>query len=267
MRGKVQSSTQPDGSQSATYLGCREAYTEGHIPGAVYLDWTSDLVDEHDPVPAQAAPAEKLAQVLGAAGIGDETLIVAYDDHTANQFATRLWWLLRYYGHRSVRVLNGGWPKWIGESRPVSTAIPHPAPVVFTPKLDASWRMTAEEVASRIGKASTQIVDARDEGQFTGRIRRGIRGGHIPGALHFPREAITAEDHTFLASDQLQAAAESAGVSPDREIVAYCNGGVAATSVLFALSMLGYPKLANYDGSWNEWNKRPEFPTEQSPDA
>jgi thiosulfate/3-mercaptopyruvate sulfurtransferase len=264
MRGKVQSSTQPDGSQNAAYFGCREAYAEGHIPGAVYLDWTSDLIDERDPVPAQAAPPEKLARVLGAAGIGDETLVVAYDDHAANQFATRLWWLLRYYGHGNVRVLNGGWPKWIGESRPISAAVPHPEPAVFIPKFQPHWRMTAEEVASRIGDAATQIVDARDEGQFTGRIRRGIRGGHIPGALHFPREAITTEDHAFLAPEQLQDAARSAGVDPDREVVAYCNGGVAATSVLFALSMLGYSKLANYDGTWNEWNKRPELPVERS---
>src|SRR5262249_18791561 len=103
MRGVVRTETGPDGAQQAVYEGARAAYDKGHIPGAVFLDWTRDIVDEDDPVPAQVAPAEKLAHVLGELGIGDEHRVIAYDDHPASQFATRLWWVLRYYGHQQVR--------------------------------------------------------------------------------------------------------------------------------------------------------------------
>ena len=262
MRGAVRTRLAAEGVQAAEYTGARSDYDEGHIPGAVYLDWTRDIADEDDPIPAQVAGAEKIRSVFQSQGIGDEHLIVAYDAHPASQFATRLWWLLRYYGHAQTRVLNGGWPKWVREQRPISTETPAYARSRFTPRVVSGWRATAEEVSGLIGVRDAAIVDARDADQYTGRIRRGSRGGHIPGALHVPREAFFESDGAFKSSEALSQALDARAVPRDKRVVAYCNGGVAATSVLFALSMLGHQQLTNYDGSWNEWAERDELRVE-----
>ena len=134
MRGYVRTKMVGDGVQTADYVGAAEEYETGHSPGAVYLDWTRDIVDENDPVVAQLAPAEKIERVLEAAGIGDGSLVVAYDSHPASQFATRLWWALRYYGHSQARVLNGGWAKWLREGRPVTTDRPDFPRAQFSPR-------------------------------------------------------------------------------------------------------------------------------------
>lgn len=260
MRGFVKTQTDPDGKQSAEYLGAREVYAAGHLPTAIYLDWTHDIVDLNDHVEAQLAPAEKFAEVLGSVGIGDDSEIVIYDAHPASQFATRLWWALRTYGHTKARVLNGGWAKWTAEGRLTTTDIPDFAPATFTPKPQAEWRATAEEVRDLIGNPEVVLLDARDDGQYTGKIARGPRGGHIPGARNVPREALIAPDGRFRSAEELQQIVEASGASREARNVAYCNGGVAATSVLFALSMLGYPRLTNYDGSWNEWTERHDLP-------
>ena len=263
MRGYVRT-VERDGVQDALYVGARDEYQQGHIPGALYIDWSSDIVDPDDAVEAQIAPAARFAEILGRLGIGDQHVVVAYDAHPASQFATRLWWALTYYGHDQVVVLNGGLPKWQRENLPLATAIPNYPPAVFTPVVQPQLRATAEDVLSMLGKQDTSVIDARERGQYTGEIVRGHgRAGHIPGALNLPREElIDPATGTFRSNEALAQIFTDAGVAPEQHVVAYCNGGVAATTVLFSLAMLGYPKLTNYDGSWNEWGKRQDLPTE-----
>ena len=264
MRGYVRTAPTGDGRQEATYVGAPEEYGEGHIPGAIYLDWTRDIVDPDDPIPAQVAPPARLADELGRRGIGDDSLVVAYDAHPTGQFATRLWWALRYYGHERVMVLDGGLAKWRREGRPLTREVPAYPPAVFTPRVQPEWRVTGEETLALIGDPAARLVDARDEAQYSGKVRRGAgRPGHIPGAMSLPREGlIDPGSGTFRPDRELRAIFTDAGIAPDARVVAYCNGGVAATTVLFGLALTGHERLTDYDGSWNEWGERHEWPVE-----
>lgn len=263
IRGYVRTVMNSSGVQEAHYVGAPEDYAQGHIPGAVYIDWTQDIVDLDDPVEAQIAPPEKFAQTMERLGIGDEHTVVVYDAHPASQFATRLWWALTYYSHRDVRVLNGGLPKWQRENLPLTTEVPAYPPAKFTPTVQPVLRATAQEVLAAIDQPGTCIIDARENAQYTGALSRGPgRAGHIPGALNVPREELIAPDGTFRPNEELSQVFAGVQVKPEERVIAYCNGGVAATTVLFSLAMLGYPTLTNYDGSWNEWGRRTDLPVE-----
>jgi 3-mercaptopyruvate sulfurtransferase SseA len=172
-------------------------------------------------------------------GIGDRTHVIAVD-HLGGQFATRLWWALRYYGHDRVSVLDGGWKRWVEELRPVESGAVSPPPAEFHARPRPGLRATATEVLARLSQDDLQLIDARDAGQYSGARRRGPRGGHIPGALNLPRELFFAEEGGFRPVDEIRSRITASDLRPDRPTIAYCNGGVAATVVLFNLFRLGF---------------------------
>lgn len=267
MRGYVVTRPLEPGVEQATYKGAYEEFLATHIPGSVYIDWTKDIVDPDDPVPVQIAGPERFAEVMASRGIGDETKRIVAVDHMGSQFATRLWWALSYYGHDKVSVLDGGWNRWVDEDRPVESGpwSPPTEPIAFTPRPRSDRRLTAEELAGRLNDPGIHLLDARDVAQYTGAKRRGPRGGRIPGAVNLPRELFFASGGGFLPADEVRRRIEEHApeIDANRPVVAYCNGGVAATVVLFNLARLGHGKLANYDGSWNEWSERHDLPVER----
>lgn len=262
MRGYVVTRPLEPGVEEADYRGARDDYLAGHIPGAVYIDWTRDIIDPDDPVPVQIASPHRFAEAMAVRGIGDSTHVIAVD-HAGGQFATRLWWALNYYGHGAVSVLDGGWNRWLEEERPAESGEVSVPRAVFTARPHPELRVTAEQLVQELGSARSgrQLVDVRDVGQYSGKRRRGPRGGRIPGAISVPRELFFATGGGFLPLDEIRRRVEEQGLRPV-PTVAYCNGGVAATVVLFNLVRLGYTEVSNYDGSWNEWGNRPELPVE-----
>lgn len=262
MRGKVLPPTEP----KPHYFARHEDYAAGHLPGAVYLDWTRDIVDLDDPVLVQVAPPAKIARVLGERGIGDDSVVVAYDDWFS-MYAGRLLWVLRYYGFERARVLNGGLLKWLAEGRPVDAAPPSYPPAVFTPRPQPQLRKDADQVLAALG-GDTLLIDARSAREYHGEESRAARGGHIPGALNvFYQGLVSPDDHTYASPDELRARFAAAGVDlaslDEREVVAYCNGGVSATPAALALELATGKRPAIYDGSWNEWGNDEHKPLER----
>lgn len=261
IRGSVTTRLAEPGVEVATYRGAPEENAASHIPGSVFVDWTRDIVDLDDPVSAQLARPNDFARAMSVRGVGDSTHVIAVD-HMGGQFATRLWWALRAYGHDRVSVLDGGWNRWVEEDHPVDANPVNANPATFTPRPQPGWRVVAGELSTRLGDTKLQLLDARDAGQFTGAKRRGPRGGHIPGATHVPRDLFFAEGGGFKPLDEIRESLMDLNLDPGKPTVAYCNGGVAATVVLFHLARLGFASIGNYDGSWNEWSGREDLPVE-----
>jgi thiosulfate/3-mercaptopyruvate sulfurtransferase len=221
-----------------------------------------------DPVPAQIAKPDAFASRMGELGVGDGASVVAYDDYD-HAFAGRLAWALRYYGHDAVRVLDGGWSRWIAEGRPVSSDVSRPVAAHFTSRTREALRRTADQVERALEDPEVLLIDARPAEQYAGAVTAAARSGHIPGARNVPySRLVDASTGRFLPASELSRAFAEAGVDVQRlprEVVVYCNGGVTCTVPLHALRLLGRDDVAVFDGSWNEWGNDPRRPIRSGP--
>ena len=235
----------------------REEYATAHVSGAVFVDWEHDFVDGEDPVPVQVADAGTFAARAGELGIGEEDLIVTYDDYYGI-FAARVAWAFRYYGAES-RVLDGGWRTWVEEGRPTSAAPVELPPAHFRARPRARLRRTLAEVEAARARGAV-FVDARPRHLFLG--EPGVANtGHIPGSRSLPyQELVDGATGLWAASDAVARLARDAGIDPERpprELIATCGSGVSATVALMALERIGIHAEGVYDGSFNEWAADP----------
>ena len=237
-----------------------EAYTAGHVPGALHLDlWGVSLTDT-DPAPLKAF-MWMIEHVLAIHGVANDVPVVVYDEQSGVR-AARAFWFLEYFGHPSVRLLDGGFGAWSRAGLPVSRdAAPAPASD-WTGKRELQTIATWREVKSAIGSEGSVILDTRSDGEYCGTTVRAKRGGAIPGAVHIEWTRNLGSDGAFKPAAELREMYESAGVTPDREVLTYCQGGYRAAHSYIALRLLGYPRVRNYVGSWKEWGDREDLPIE-----
>ena len=234
-----------------------DEYAKAHIPGAVHARWDTDLADPDRPDLWMLAPPERFAEAMAVRGIGDDTLVVAYDDQHVT-VAARLWWALRVYGHTAVAVLDGGITKWQAEGRPTEASAPRHPRARFTPRLNRGLYATHQDVRSAVG-TSTRLVDGRMAGA------RAADGGAIPGSIFAPGIAFCDDDGTWTPPAEARRRLAEAGASAPEPTIAYCRGGVGACGTALAYAIAGHDDVAVYDGSWTEWITDPEAPRAMDP--
>jgi thiosulfate/3-mercaptopyruvate sulfurtransferase len=243
-----------------------DVYDEGHIPGSINLHWRDDL---QDPVERDLVEREVFEQLLGERGISNETTLVLYGDKN-NWFAAFAYWYLKIYGHEDVRILDGGRQKWIDEGRELTTDVPSPQSARYRAKeRDESIRAFRDAVREGIGAGGKALVDVRSPQEYAGELiappgyeQEGAqRGGHIPTAQSIPWAQAVRDDGTFKSADELRELYQDKGVSPDKEVTAYCRIGERSAHTWFVLrELLGYETVKNYDGSWTEWGNAVRVP-------
>src|SRR4051812_8614769 len=245
-------------------------YDLGHIPGALKIDWHTDLNDE---VQRDYVSRERFQALVRRLGIDERTTVVFYGDKN-NWWATYALWVFQLFGFRNVRVLDGGRLKWEAEGRRMVTDVPsYPATQYTAPKRsDKEIRAFRDEVREHLGRRG-KLVDVRSPDEFTGKKLHmpeypqegALRGGHIPGAKSVPWARAANADGTFKSADELRAIYEGeAGLSKKDDVVAYCRIGERSSHTWFVLTyLLGYDKVRNYDGSWTEWGNAVRAPIEK----
>ncbi|HQV68713.1 MAG TPA: sulfurtransferase [Thermoflexales bacterium] len=244
-------------------------YDTGHIPGAVKIDWTTDL---NDPVRRDYLDREHFEKLMREKGISNDTLVVFYGDKN-NWWAAYALWVFHLFGHTNTALLNGGRKKWMDEGRTFTREKPITPPTNYTapPRDDSHIRAFRDEVLAHVRKQGA-LVDVRSPQEYTGeRLHMpdypnegALRGGHIPGAQSIPWAQAIREDGTFKSADELTALYGGKGITPDKDVIAYCRIGERSSHTWFVLShLLGFKNVKNYDGSWTEWGNGVGLPIEK----
>jgi len=237
----------------------QSGFGDGHVPGAVYISPVA-IRDAKAPPTFLPAPAAFEA-MMAALGISDSTRVVVYDER-GGLYAARLWWILNYYGHTNVALMNGGWIKWKAEQRTMATDVPSPKAATFTARPQPRWLATAADVVAAIDKPGMKIVDARTIAEIEGKDLRNIkRGGFIPSSTPiYWEDLLEPQLKTFKSADELKKIYEDHGILPATDVIVYCQVGMRASVDIFSMHLIGYDKLRNYYGAWEEWGNRDDLP-------